>query len=102
MYINDLSNVSEYCFSLLFADDTNMFHTSKDMKIVCDQVNEDLKNVQEWLNCNKFSLNIRKTHYMLFTPRNKIIDDIDVKFCNNVIERESMLLNVLVSRLIPS
>ena len=87
MYINDLSNVSEYCFSLLFADDTNMFHTGKDMKIVCDQVNEDLKNVQEWLNCNKLSLNIRKTHYMIFTPRNKIIDDIDVKFCNNVIER---------------
>ena len=48
IYINDLSNVSEYCFSLLFADDTNMFHTGKDMKIVCDQVNEDLKNVQEW------------------------------------------------------
>ena len=87
MYINDLSNVSEYCFSLLFADDTNMFHTGKDMKIVCDQVNEDLKNVQEWLNCNKLSLNIRKTHYMIFTPRNEIIDDIDVKFCNNVIER---------------
>ena len=87
MYINDLSNVSEYCFSLLFADDTNVFHTGKDMKIVCDQVNEDLKNVQEWLNCNKLSLNIRKTHYMIFTPRNKIIDDIDVKFCNDVIER---------------
>ena len=87
MYINDLSNVSEYCFSLLFADDTNMFHTGKDMKIVCDQVNEDLKNVQEWLDCNKLSLNICKTHYMIFTPRNKIIDDIDIKFCNNVIER---------------
>ena len=87
MYINDLSKVSEYCFSLLFADDTNMYHTGKDMKKVCDQVNEDLKNVQEWLNCNKLSLNIRKTHYMIFTPRNKIIDDIDVKFCNNVIER---------------
>ena len=87
MYINDLSNISEYCFSLLFADDTNMFHTGKDMKIVCDQVNEDLKNVQEWLNCNKLSLNICKTHYMIFTPRNKIIDDIDIKICNNVIER---------------
>ena len=31
LYINDLTNVSEYCFSVLFADDTNMFITGKDM-----------------------------------------------------------------------
>ena len=71
VYINDLSNVSEYCFSILFAGDTNMFHTGKDMEIVFDQVNEDLKNVQEWLNCNKLSLNICNPYYMIFTPRNK-------------------------------
>ena len=87
IYINDLSSVSEYCFSLLFADDTNMFHTGTDIKVVCNEVSEDLKNVHEWLNCNKLSLNIRKTHYMIFTPRNKIVDDINVKFCDNVIER---------------
>ena len=80
MYISDLSNVSEYCFTLLFADDMNMFHTGEDMKIVCDQVNEDLKNVQEWLSCNKLSVNICKMHCMIFTPRNKIIDDIIVNF----------------------
>ena len=87
IYINDLSSVSECCFSLLFADDTNMFHTGTDIKVVCNEVNEDLKNVQEWLNCNKLSLNIRKTHYMIFTPRTKFVDDINVQFCDNVIER---------------
>ena len=64
-----------------------MFHTGTDIKVVCNEVNEDLKNVQEWLNCNKLSLNIRKTHYMIFTPRNKIVDDINVQLCDNVIER---------------
>ena len=87
IYINDLSSVSEYCFSLLFADDTNMFHTGTDIKVVSNEVNEDLKNVKEWLNCNKLSLNICKTHYMIFTPRNKTVDDINVQFCDNVIER---------------
>ena len=31
--------------------------------------NEDLINVQEWFQCNKLSLNVLKTHYMVFNPR---------------------------------
>ena len=87
IHINDLSSVSEYCFTLLFADDINMFHTGTDIKVVCNEVNEYLKDVQKWLNCNHLSLNICKTHCMIFTSRNKIVDDINVKFCDNVIER---------------
>ena len=87
LYINDLTSVSEFCFSVLFADDTNMFITGKDMDILCHQLNEDLKNVQEWLQCNKLSLNVLKTHYMIVTPRNKPIDDIDVKILDVQIQR---------------
>ena len=47
LYINDLTSVSEYCFSVPFADDTNMFITGKDMDVLCHQLNEDLRNVQE-------------------------------------------------------
>ena len=87
LYINDLTSVSEFCFPVLFADDTNMFITGKDMDILCHQLNEDLRNVQEWLQCNKLSLNVLKTHYMIFTPRNKLIDDIDVKIIDVQIQR---------------
>ena len=87
LYINDLTSVSEFCFSVLFADDTNMFITGKDMDILCHRLNEDLKNVQEWLQCNKLSLNVLKTHYMIFTPRNILIDDIDVKILDVQIQR---------------
>ena len=79
LYINDLTSVSEYCFSVLFANDTNMFITGKDRDVLCHQLNEDLRNVQEWLQCIKLSLNVLKTHYMVFTPRNRGIYDIDVK-----------------------
>ena len=41
LYINDLASVSEYCFSVLFADDTNMFITDKDINILCHQLNEE-------------------------------------------------------------
>ena len=87
LYINDLTSVSEYCFSVLFADDTNMFITGKDMDVLCHQLNADLRNVQEWLQCNKLSLNVLKTHYMVFTPRNRVIGDVDVKIQGVQIQR---------------
>ena len=34
IYINDLSSVSNYCFSILFADDTNVFITGKEIEII--------------------------------------------------------------------
>ena len=45
LYINDLTSVSENCFSVLFADDTNMFITGKDTDVLWHQLNEDLRNV---------------------------------------------------------
>ena len=88
LYIIDLTSVSEFCFSVLFADDTNMSITGKDLDILCHRLNEDLENVQEWLQCNKLSLNVLKTHYMIFTLRNKLIDDIDVKILDVQIQRD--------------
>ena len=87
LYINDLSTVSNACFSILFADDTNMFITGRNINEMCQQLNEDLKNIQNWLCCNKLSLNILKTNYMIFTSRNRHIEDIGVKIDNTNIER---------------
>ena len=39
LYINDLANVSYHCYSILFADDTNMFNTGKDIDVLCNQIN---------------------------------------------------------------
>ena len=64
-----------------------MFITGKYMNVLCNQLNEDLRNVQEWLQCNKISLNVFKTHYMVFTPRNKLINHIDVKIHDAQIQR---------------
>ena len=35
-------------------------------------------NIQNWLSSNKLSLNVLKTHSIIFTPRNKIVDSIDI------------------------
>ena len=62
IYINDLSTVSSALFSILFADDTNMFDTGKDINLLSKKINEELIKIQEWLRCNKLSLNVSKTH----------------------------------------
>ena len=54
---------------------------------MCDKINEDIENIREWLCCNKLSLNILKTHYMVSTPRNKIVNDIDICINDFRIER---------------
>ena len=56
-YTNDLANVSYHCFSIMFADDTNMFDTGKYIDVLYNQINEDLQAIQ---GCNKRSLNFIK------------------------------------------
>ena len=87
IYINDLSTVSKACMSILFADDTNMFFTGRDLQTMTKVINEELINVQEWLHCNKLSLNVLKTHYIIFTSRNKCANDVDILIQNIPIER---------------
>ena len=87
LYINDLSTVSEACMSIMFADDTNMFFTGKNLQTMTTVINEELTKVQEWLYCNKLSLNVLKTHYMIFTSRNKCMNDVDIRINNVKVER---------------
>ena len=98
IYINDLYSVSNYCFSILFADDTNLFIRGKEIEIMCDRLNDDLEKIREWLCCNKLSLNVLKTHYMIFAPRNKIVFDVDIQINCVCIERVycSKFLGVII------
>ena len=70
IYINDMAFVSTQLFSVLFADDTNMFGTDNDL-----EVNTELEKIVKWLNANKLSLNIDKTHYMLFRNEGKVVKE---------------------------
>ena len=64
--------------SVLFADDTNIFLSGKHLQSMSMTLNEQLTAIYEWLCCNKLSLNVLKTHYMIFTPRNKKVNDINL------------------------
>ena len=55
-------------------------------------VNENIKNVTDWFNCNKLSLNIDKTNFVIFHPPQKkvalkikvIVNSIEIKQANSI------------------
>ena len=72
IYINDLCLVCKNTSAILFADDTNLFSSGKDLKTLERTTNNELSNISLWLKVNKLSLNIKKTHYMIFCRRKKL------------------------------
>ena len=50
-----------------FADDTNFFQTNKSMKNLNKLVNRDMKQLNNWLNAHKISLNVEKTEPVIYT-----------------------------------
>ena len=90
MYINYLSSASEACLSILFPDDTNMILTGRNVNDMCNQSNDDLFRIQEWLHCKKkLFLDVLQTHYMIFTSRNKLVNVIGIIIDNAKISRIS-------------
>ena len=58
-----------------FADDTNLFHTSKSVKNVNKLVNRDMKRFNDWLSSNKIYLNVEKTELVISKSPNKVPPD---------------------------
>ena len=71
VYINDLCIVCKSTEPVLLADDTNLFSSGSNARSLQDGVNNDLAIIAEWLKVNKLSLNIKKTHFMCFSAKNK-------------------------------
>ena len=64
--MNDFSRSSELLFSILFADDTSVFIEGTSFQDISNILNKELENISIWLEANKFTININKTHYMIF------------------------------------
>ena len=78
-----ISYVSNQLFAVLFADDTNIFDTNSDLKALINNVNTELHKVMNWLNANKLSLNIDKTHLIIFKNKSKKITNNHKIYMNN-------------------
>jgi hypothetical protein len=73
---------------IIFADDTNVFIEGSSINDLIDTMNHELDKIFAWLNANKLSLNISKTHYIIFKSRNKsILNPKDISINGTVIDR---------------
>ena len=100
IYVNDLNNASSILDPIMFADDTNLFYSHKNIHQLFAKVNEELEKIGDWLKINKLSLNNKKTKYTLF-HKNSIKDDLplklpDLKIANNQIERKKAIKFLVV------
>ena len=92
--MDDLNNASSI-LDPMFADDTNLFYSHKNIHQLFAKVNEELEKIGDWFKANKLSLNNKKTKYTLF-HKNSIKDDLplklqDLKIANNQIERKKAI-----------
>ena len=67
LYVNDLHQASNAIKPIMFADDTNFFYSHRNIKLLFDTVNKELKNVNEWFKANKLSLILKKLNTPSFT-----------------------------------
>ena len=70
--INDLANVSNVLFSILFADDSNFFISGDDPNDLVNTMNKEMIKVIDWLRANKLTLNTDKPHFVLFHRQRKL------------------------------
>ena len=69
---------------ILFADDTNLFYKNPDQSIFEDQINNELKHVSLWLKVNMHSLNVSKTHCIIFTWKSKTATWLNIGIDNEI------------------
>ena len=73
LYVNDMPQAVE-CDLLLYADDSVLLFTHKNVDVINDQLNRDFNSLCEWFVDNKLSIHFgeEKTKSILFTSKHKI------------------------------
>ena len=61
IYVNDLHKASLILRPVMFADDTNLFLSNKDISKLFDDMYVELQKMSIWFKENKLSLNLTKT-----------------------------------------
>ena len=61
IFVNDLNQATSILNPIMFADDTNLFYSNKNIDILFEIVNKELVNINNWFIANKLSLNASKS-----------------------------------------
>ena len=66
IYINVIYTSAPKVSFHLFADDTCLFYSNKNLKTLEANVDVALNNILNWFKANKLTLNVKKSHLLIF------------------------------------
>ena len=66
IFTNDLYKQIEHSSTILFADDTTLYKSHRNLKYLTWCIEDDLRTMVDWFASNKLTLNIEKTVCILF------------------------------------
>ena len=89
IYLNDIHVSSPKVKFYHFADDTCIFHSSKQLSSLEKELNIALENVANWLKANKCNLSVKKSCLLLFNlRRNRIKENLNIHLYTEELEQK--------------
>ena len=101
IYVNDITNTSPTLSFFMFADDTSILFSHKDISELTKILNSELINISSWFKCNKLSLNISKTNFMQFQTVHSHTDhQYSIEIDNKPLERKDSIkfLGIIIDK----
>ena len=84
IYVNYIYKASNKLKFYLFADDTNLLYSDRNLKSLEFVLNAELLKISNWLTANKLSLNVKKSPFVVFhSYQRKLNYLVDLKMFNN-------------------
>ena len=93
LFINDLPSVLQSTKTMLYADDTTIYHSCPDPQQLQEALADDLLRMTSWLKTNHLHINVRKTKLLLLARRGRAheldrvrlsVNDVEIERQNNV------------------
>ena len=72
IYVNGMPKHVARSKVQLYADDTVLYCSNKDIRLSIGYLQEDVYKIQEWCNLNKLTVNLRKTKTLPFSTKQKL------------------------------
>ena len=101
LYVNDLIAVSDVAHTVMFADDSNFFFCGNNIDQLTILINHELEKISYWFMINKLSLNINKTHYIIFCSKNmRATNSLPIKIDNIQVQQvySTKFLGVIINQ----
>ena len=98
IFCNDLQLNLTYLSCIQFADDTTLYYSHRDLRVLRCCIENDLTLVMDWFKANSLTLNVQKTNLMLFPPGNRKCHKFEIKLDNIVLKpvHDTKFLGVII------